>query len=175
MNAGEPRRRWRLAVGPTVPVLAALSLLAAYGSELPLVVGLAVASAGVALGVLLRGIDRAGARATFPVPVLVALGATAVFAGVAPLELLVVGLAGAAFVAWLTDEPSRAPRAVGRGALEWLVPTLGVALAWASSFLLPRTTASLGVAGGLTAGALALLAYLLTRPDLFDRDAAATI
>jgi hypothetical protein len=169
----DPPIRW--AFGPTVPILAGLAVLTALASPLPTVVGVSVAAAGVALGVALRGVRSRDVRSTFPLPVMVALGFVALSAGTGPLELLLVGVSGAAFVAWLADDPYRPPSGAGRGTVVWLVPTLGVVMAWASSLLLPRSTASLGVAGGLAAGALAVLAYLLSRPDLFDRDAAATI
>ncbi len=167
--------RIRIAIGPTVPILVAVAALAAYGTTLPTIVAVAVVAAGLVLGVALRGVRASVARAAFPIPVLVALGITALAAGVDPFEWLVVGLSGAAVVAWLADDPFRSPRGAARGALEWLVPTLGVGIAWASSFLLPRSTTELGVAGGLAAGALVVLAYLLSRPDLFDQDASATI
>lgn len=167
-----PGRRF---VGPTVPFLAAVMLFVAYGSGLPVGPAFAVAVVGLGLGVGLRAVDATDVRATFPVPVVVALGILAVFAGVAPFELLLVGLGGAAFVAWLADDPRRPPSGAVRGASLWLVPLLGVTLAWASSFLLPSSSAALGVAGGLAAGALVLLAVLLARPDWIERDPAATI
>lgn len=165
----------RFAVGPTVPLLAAVTLLAAYGAALPALPALVLAALGVGLGVVLRGVRSEPVRATFPVPVLLVLGFLALSAGVGALELLIVGLAGATFVAWLTDDPYRPPSGAGRGALLWLLPTLGVTTAWASLFLLPRSSSSVGIAGGLVAGALAVLAYLLSRPDLFDRETTATI
>ncbi|MGA9840560.1 MAG: hypothetical protein WBS16_09070, partial [Thermoplasmata archaeon] len=62
-----------------------------------------------------------------------------------------------------------------RGAVVWAVPGLAVGVAWASEFLLPSTSAPLGVAGGLLAASLIALAYLVSRPELFDREAAPTI
>lgn len=175
MSDAQRPPRIRLAIGPTVPILVAVAALAAYGTTLPTTVAFSVVATGLTLGVALRGVRASAARVGFPIPVLVALGVTALAAGVDPFEWLVVGLSGAVLVAWLADDPFRAPRGAARGALEWLVPSLGVGIAWASSFLLPRSTTELGVAGGLAAGALVVLAYLFARPDLFDRDASATI
>ena len=94
---------------------------------------------------------------------------------IAPIPELLVGMAGVVFVAWLLDDPSRPAAGATRGAVEWAIPALGVGVAWASSFLLPTTAAPIGVAGGMLAAALIVLAYLVRRPELFDRDRASTI
>ena len=103
------------------------------------------------------------------------LGVLAAETPIAPIPELLVGVVGVVFVAWLVDDPSRPPGAIVRGAVEWTIPGAGVGVAWASSFLLPSTAAPVGVAGGLLAAAIVVLAYLVRRPELFDRAEAATI
>ncbi len=175
MSAPPPPRSWRRAIGPTVPVLAVAVLVLALDSRLPTAVALLLAAAGIASSVVLRAVGRPGFAEAAPVPVLAVLGLLAVETPIAPLPELLVGAAGVVFVAWLSDDPWRPPAGLSRGALGWAVPALGVGIAWASTFLLPSSAASLGVAGGLLAGALLALAYLVSRPDLFGRDEATTI
>lgn len=165
----------RRAVGPTALVLGALALAVAYGSGLPTGVGLAVALGGVGAGVVLRVVPVAAARSSFPVPPLLALGLLSLSTPVGPLPILLVGLSGVAFVAWLLEDPFRPSAGAARGAGVWALPALGVGLAWASSYVLPPSSASLGVAGGLAAAALVALAVLVSRPVLFDRDATQSV
>jgi len=163
------------ALGPTVPLLAGLTFLVAYGSTLPLALAFAVAVVGIGAGVGLRGMRHPIAQGLFAVPPLVALGLLAAFGTLAPLALLLTGLAGVGYVAWLADDPARPRGGARRGLVVWAVPALGVLVGWAGTFLLPSGAASLGVAGALAAAAVGVLAYLVSRPDLFDPDAAATL
>ena len=165
----------RRAIGPTVPLLAVAALAVAYGSSLPIAASLLIAAAGVAAGVALRALGPPGAREVFPIPVLLAFGALSAVTVVGPLPILLAGLAGVAFVAWLLDDPDRPPAGAVRGAVVWAVPALGVGLAWSSSYVLPPTAATLGVASGLAAAALIVLAILVSRPALFDRDPTQTL
>ncbi len=165
-------------LGPTVPVLFLITLGLAYDTHLPVVptilLGL-LGLLGVIAGIGLRAARYSVLREAAPVPVLVALGVLAAETPVGPLPELLVGVAGVVFIAWLLDDPSRPASGATRAAVEWTIPALGVGLAWTSSFLLPSSAAPLGVAGGLLAASLLVLAYLVRRPDLFDREEAATI
>lgn len=162
-------------IAPTVPVLVLVVLLLAYGSRLPLGPALLLAALGIAFGVALRAARYPLLRDGAMVPVLVVLGVFAAETPIAPIPELFVGVAGVVFVAWLMDDPSRPPAAVARGAVEWAIPAVGVGVAWTSAFLLPSTAAPVGVAGVLLVSALLLLAYLVRRPDLFERDEAPTL
>lgn len=175
MNSSSPPWSWRRAFGPTVPLLAISVAALAFDSRLSTGVALLLAAVGLASSVGLRAVGRTSLTEGSPVPVLAALGALALETPIAPLPELLVGVVGVVFVAWLLDDPWRPPGGVARGAAVWAIPAFGVGIAWASTFLLPSSAASLGVAGGLLAAALIALAYLVSRPDLFDRGGATTI
>jgi hypothetical protein len=165
-------------VGPTVPVLVFVLVILVFASGRPageLYVLFGLVLAGVAAGVALRALRSPAAHDAAPVPVLAGLGIVAAVSPVQPVVELLVGLSGVLFVAWLMDDPSRPPAAVVRGAVGWTILGMAVAIAWASSFLLPSNAAPLGVAGGLLAVILLVLAYLVRRRDLLDQDLAATI
>lgn len=166
---------FRRLLGPSVPALLLLSLLVAYGSRLPLIPALALATLGVAVGVGLRAARSPTLQNLSAAPVLATLGIFAAVTPIAPVAELLVAASGVAFVAWLTDDPSRPPAGVARGAAVWAIPGLGAGLAWASASLLPSTAAPLGVAGGLLVASVIALAYLVARPELFDRERASTI
>jgi hypothetical protein len=174
VTAPAPRSAGRR-LTPTMLLLALAVVALALDSRLPTGTALVVAAAGYALSMGLRATGREAAEEVAPLPVLVALGVLAVETPIAALPELLVGAAGVVFVAWLVDDPSRPPAGLSRGALVWGVPAFAVGIAWASSFLLPSTAASLGVAGALLAGALVTLAYLVSRPDLFYQNEPATI
>jgi membrane-bound metal-dependent hydrolase YbcI (DUF457 family) len=157
-------------------LLATLAL--AYASHrglVPTFLFVALVVLGVGAGVGLRAASRPVLREFAAVPVLVVMGVLAGATPVAPVAELLVGGTGVVFVAWLLDDPFRPSAGATRGAVEWAIPALGVGLAWSSSFLLPATAAPVGVAGGLLAAALVVLAYLVRRPELFDRDQGTTI
>jgi hypothetical protein len=175
VSGSEPARASRRWLGPTVPVLVLAAVAVAYGTALPTGPAFALALLGVGAGVGLRAARESILRELSAVPVLVVLGVLAAATPVSPVPDLLVGAAGVAFVAWLTDDPARPSGGAKRGALVWAVPGLAVGVAWASEFLLPSTAAPLGVAGGLLAASLIILAYLVARPELFDHDGAPTI
>jgi hypothetical protein len=163
---------------PTVGLLAAVTVALAYDAPLPgpekLLLSV-VALAAVALGAALR-LSRTGAvRDLAPVPVLVGLGALAAQTPVAIVPDLLGGVAGVAVVLWLLDDPLRPAQGISRAVLVWGAPAAAVGVAWASATLLPTNAAPVGVAGGLLVAALAIVAYLIRRPQLFDREAPTTI
>ncbi|MGI0071351.1 MAG: hypothetical protein ACRECT_04700 [Thermoplasmata archaeon] len=178
MSARESTPPLRRVLGPTVPALVLVAVALAYESDLrglpAILLGL-LAVLGIAAGVTVRVAAPPALRDVAFAPILLALGALALETPLLPVAELLPGIAGVVFVAWLLDDPWRPPAGAMRGAAEWALPGLAVGLAWASELLLPRGAAPVGVAGGLLAGALILLVYLVYRPDLFDRDEAATI
>jgi hypothetical protein len=130
--------------------------------------------AGTGLGVGLRLVPQPRAQQIAPVPVLVALATGAVASPLGIVPELVAGGSALVFLLWLTDDPARPAGGSVRGRVTVLIPAFGFGIAWASALLLPSSSASLGVAAGLLVFAIAALAYLVGRPGLFDREAAAT-
>jgi len=155
--------------------IAALSLLwLALGSGLPLLVAglLLLAALAGAIGLRLWP-DPAGRGAAW-VPLVVALAVLSVTTPLTFLAELVAGLGGIAVLLFLVDDPDRLPGGLGRGLSTVALPAVAVGVAWSSALLLPPGTAPIGVAAGVLVFALAVVAFLLGRPDLFDREEAAT-
>jgi hypothetical protein len=129
---------------------------------------------GIGLGVGLRVFPRPRAQRVAAVPVLVALATGAVASPLGIVPELVAGGSALAFLLWLADDPARPAGGTVRGRVTILIPAFALGIAWASALLLPSHSASLGVAAGLLVFVIAALAYLVGRPGLFDREAAAT-
>jgi len=95
-----------------------------------------------------------------------ALGAIAILAATAPAIAsteLFGGLTGLAFLLWIADDPAR-PSGGGRRAVPTIaLGALGVGLAWAITLALPSKGPDIGLAGGLLAAGLVLLAVLIAR------------
>jgi hypothetical protein len=166
------RSAWR-----ALPTLVAAGLVAVvlglYG-DLPRAVGLAIALGATAVAAPLE-LARDGRFAPFaPVPLLLGFLALVASLPSGPGTDLLAGLGGVTLLAWCAADPAR-PGGVARGLLGWGLPGLAVGLAWVSSFLLPPSSASVGVAGGLLAATLIALAALFRRPDLVETGAAPTI
>jgi len=130
--------------------------------------------AGTGLGVGLRLVPQPRVRQFAAVPVLVALATGAVASPLGVVPELVAGGSALAFLVWLANDPARAAGGTVRARVTILIPASALGIAWASALLLPSSSASLGVAAGLLVFVLAALAYLVGRPRLFDREAAAT-
>ncbi|MGA8302480.1 MAG: hypothetical protein WA547_06590 [Thermoplasmata archaeon] len=165
----------RRGLGPGMILLAVAALAVAYESRWPTLPALLFAALGVAASGGMRIVRPSLLAGVAPIPALLVLGVLATETPIAPVPELLVGAAGVAFVLWLLDDPFRPPAGISRGTVVWGVPALAVGIAWASAFLLPSSAATLGVAGGLVAAALIVFAFLVGRPDLFDRDEASTI
>jgi hypothetical protein len=145
-----------------------------YLTVLPAYLALAVVWVGVALGIGLRLVRDSRVQPWAPVPVLAALVTGAVASPFGVVPELVAGGSSLAFLIWLTDDPTRPAGGVVRGRAAFLIPAFALGIAWASALLLPSRSASLGVAAGLLVFVIAALAYLVGKPELFDRDTAAT-
>ncbi len=74
----------------------------------------------------------------------------------------------------MVDDPDRPPGGLARGASTVAIPALAVGIAWSGTILLPTGTLAFGVAAALLALVLAIVAFLAGRPDVFDREEAAT-
>jgi hypothetical protein len=159
---------------PTLAAVGFLALVLALYGRLPLAAGVGIALGSTALGAALLFL-RSGRAAPFaPVPVLLGLLSLAASTPSGPFTDLLSGVAGVSVLAWCAADPGREGGAA-RGILGWGLPALAVGLAWVSSFLLPPSTAPVGVAGGLLAATVIALAALFRRPDLVESGPAPTI
>jgi len=143
-------------------VAAALGLFGWVGN-LPDLLGPVVGVLGLALSALWR--RRGSQAATFaPLPALVALGLLAASCPTLSSTELFGSLATVGLLLWMADDPAR-PAGGGRRASSAL-GTCGLAagLAWSMTLVLPSLSGEIGVAGGLLAGVLLLLAFLLAHP-----------
>ena len=158
------------------PVSLALLLVGAgflgYLSGFPDGAGELLAVAAVVGGVVLRATSSSTPAAVAPVPVLAVLALDAVTAPVGLGSELFAGLAGLAFLVWLADDPSRPTGGADRAAPTLAVPALALGIAWSSALFLPSRAVPLGVAGALLALTLAVIALLVGRPTVFDREEA---
>lgn len=142
-----------------VLVVGAFGLL----GDLPYLVGPLVGIGGVAVSAAWRRYRPTTSVTVAPLPALVALGALAASSPAVPSAELFGGVAALALLLWLADDPSR-PAGGGRRAVVALAScALGVGVAWSLALILPRPSGEVGIAGGLLALALLLLAWLLAR------------
>lgn len=171
--SGRPARSGTRSVRP-----ASLALLLVAGVGLGFLAGFpgrfgpVVAAAGIALAAGLRASSSRAVVAYAPVP---ALAVLVLEAAAAPVGLgleLVAGGSALAFLVWLADDPTRPVGGSVRSFPTVAIPALALAIAWSSAFFLPAGAVPLGVAGGLLALTLALVAFLAGRPQLFDREEA---
>jgi hypothetical protein len=149
-------------------------LLAGMVAALGLVVDLAWP---VALGIGLGGVLATVALRRWgsplgielaPGPALLSIAALAVTSPSNPISALLGGGAALAVLIYLADDPTRSPGGPRRSAPTLLVVSLAFGISWGSALLLPPATGALGVAGGLLALSLFLIASLLRRPQLLE-------
>jgi hypothetical protein len=156
------------AFGPGFVVLLAASIALALLASIPWVEGVALAAAGA----VLAGVVRAAAPRRFRflglVPALLVLGGLVAESPVGVLPELVGGLVGLALLLWCAGTPERLPGAFARGLGGVSVPAAVLAIALASSLLLPAGLGSLGIAGALLVAAVAGVALLVSAPHRFD-------
>ncbi|HLM91058.1 MAG TPA: hypothetical protein VK424_03270 [Thermoplasmata archaeon] len=174
MSAPEVGSRFGRAVGPTFALLAAGLLGFALLGTLPLFEGLLVAVAGLGFAAALRQSGWRGLHAYAPVGPLVSLGILAVASTPSAIPALYGGATALAFLLWLSEDPDRLAGGPGRAIGRLLLPGIGLALAWTSSFLLPGGDATVGIAAALLGGVLVLVALFLRAPEILERDATAT-
>lgn len=160
-----------------VPALALLAVaLGLFGvlAAFPFLLGVPIAVAGAGGAFLLRNRGGPRSRAYAFVPPLVGLVLLASNAPSAPSTDLVGGLAAVALLAWLADDPARAAGGISRALPSLLLVLVTLGIAWVGAFLLPAGTALIGVGAGLLVVVMILVAVLLGRPDLIDREPPAT-
>jgi hypothetical protein len=126
-------------------------------------VGPALGAGGVVASELLRRrVPRAGPTGAL-VPSVAALGVLAVTAAAVPSTELLGGLASLTLLLWTADDPAR-PAGGGRRAVPAIAAcAAAVGVVFGLALALPKVPAAIGVAGGLVAGVILLLAVLLDR------------
>lgn len=162
-------RSWAL-----LALFAGASVLFASAADLPWPLVLAVLAAGVGGTAVLREGPRRGRSPLSLVPAVAMLALLAVTAPSTAAGDLFGALAGVALLAWLAEDSRRTPGGAGRAGPGLLLIVLTVGIAWASAFLLPPGASLVGVGAALLVLATILLAYLIARPELIDREPAAT-
>jgi hypothetical protein len=173
VTATAPSRSRRVLGAPLVLLGVVLGGFAVVGT-LPLVEGLVVGLGSVALGAAARLSPAAWAHPLAPLAPLVGLVVLAAAAIPTGVTALYGGIAALALLLWLADDPDRIPGGAGRAVPRLLAPTVGLAIAWSSAFLLPGGVAPLGAGVALLVAVVVLAAMLLRSPRTFDRDAAAS-
>jgi len=152
-------------------LLGAIGGLFGFVTGLPHGEGVITVIAGVLLGGWMqRQRSRGRLRSLAPIPVLVALGATAVASPLGLLPELLAGASGLAVLVWLADDPGRPVGGVARARLTVGIPALALGIAWSSALLLPSSSAPIGVAAGLLVFVLVAVAFLIGWPSTFDRE-----
>jgi hypothetical protein len=174
MTEDDPRPALSRVVGAPLGLLALALVGLAFLGTLPLAIGVAVGLAGPFLGAGLRFARAPGLRTTAPIPPLASLGLLAATAVPAAVPALVGGASALVLLLWLADEPDRLPGGPRRAVERLLVPALGLAIAWSSSFLLPGGIAPLGVGVVLLVAVLVLVAVLLRAPGVLSAEATAS-
>lgn len=162
-----PLRRF-LGVGSVL--LGVFGGLLGYLSGLPWDLGVVAVLAPIALGCGLRARRAGSLRGVAPLPVLAALAWGVLRSPFGLVPELAAGGSGLAFLAWLAEDPDREQGGIARAAPTIAFAGAAVGIAWASALLLPSDSADLGVAAGLLVFAVAAVAFLATRPELFDRE-----
>lgn len=144
--------------------------LLGYLSDLPHYGGVALVVFAVGLGGVLQRVRPRSVRSFAPLPVVAGIATVAIASPLGLVPELVAGVSGIAVLLWLADDPGRPAGGVGRAQTALSIPALALGIAWASAFLLPSSSASLGVAVGLLVFVIAAVAYLFGRPTLIDRE-----
>jgi len=129
---------------------------------LPYLVGPLVGVVGLGAAALARRSSGAGPTLG-PVPVLLALGVLAVTSPAVPAAVLFGGFATVAVLLWLADDPGRPSGGGRRAVLALGSGALAVVIAGSLVLVARVSHAEVGVAGGILAFVLLLLAYLLVR------------
>lgn len=130
---------------------------------LPELAGPAIGVGGIVLTAAWRRFGPSPGEAYGPLPALIAFVVLAASSPPSASAELFGALAALALLLWLADDPAR-PSGGGRRAVPTLAAcSLVVAVAWSLALALPRPSGAVGLAGGLLALALLVLAWLLAR------------
>jgi hypothetical protein len=158
----------------TTALLAGTAVVFALSTDLPWYFAVTLALAGVGGSVALRRADDLAMVEFAAAPALVAVGGIALAAPATPAAALLGGGCALAVLLWLSDDPARTAGGVRRAVPTVLVAGLAFVVAWGSALILPETSGELGLAGGLLALSLVLIAVIVGWPHLLEREPAAT-
>ncbi len=147
----------------TTVLFAGIMVLFGLVSGLPALLGPIVVLGGVGVSAYLR--PRLGPRRSSleVVPALLALSVVGLGATPGRSTELFAGLSALAFLLWLADDPRKEPGGGRRAAPALGLAALAFALAWGITLPFPPGTIDVGLAGGLIAAALVLVAVVLVR------------
>jgi len=139
----------------------ALGLFGLVGG-LPDLLGPAIGIGGLAVAAWAR---RRGPLGTEygALPALVGLLVLATTAPTVASAELFGGLSALAVLLWVADDPARPAGGGRRAALPLASCGLAVGIAWSVALVLPHPSQEVGLAGGLLASVLLVLAYFLVR------------
>ncbi|MGP8077611.1 MAG: hypothetical protein ACLQD8_01975 [Thermoplasmata archaeon] len=130
---------------------------------LPLPIGSVLGVAGVGASVAWRRASSARASPGFLLPGLLAISILVIAAPPGPSAELLAGVGGLVLLLWLAADPGRPTGGERRAAPALSLAALAVVLAWLIAFLGPRGAPDVGIAGGLLAIGVVLLAVLFAR------------
>lgn len=162
MSAGTPPGSGSESLlGSLVLGVAAVALGLAGG--LPLALGAVLGAIGVGVSAACRGMAPPRWSTWTLVPAMLAVSIEAVFATAIPSTEVLAGVTGVAFLFWMAQDPHR-PRGGGRrGVTPIAIVALAVGFSLSIVLVLPRGPSEVGIAGGLLALAIVLVAVLLAR------------
>jgi hypothetical protein len=138
-------------------------LLLGLGASPGPLAGVAIASAGIGGGVLLRRFLPSGGRTLSALPILAGVGTVCALDPISVVGELLAGGAGLALLLWLASEPF--PRGRWRDAAGALVvPSLAVLVGVIASVALPGAPNAFGAAAGLLVAEILFAAWLYAHP-----------
>jgi len=156
-------------------VLVTVVVLFSLVTELAWFIAVPIALVGAFASVALRRSRGAASLELAAAPSVVAVGALAGVAPATPIAALLGGGSALAILAWLAEDPTRAPGGLRRARPTILVAALAFAVAWGSALLLPPAAGAIGIAGALLVVALVLIAAVLGRPRLLQAPPGSTV
>jgi len=139
---------------------------------LPFALGALIGAVGVGASVALRTVASRPWRPWTVVPAMLAVSVEVVLAPAVPAAELVAGATGIAFLFWMADDPHGSRGGAERGLIPIAVVAVAVGFSLGIVLVLPRFPSEVGIAGGLLALAMVLVAILLAR-SRFDTARAA--
>lgn len=158
----------------TVVLAAAVAFVALF-SSLPVEVAVGLGVGLVAASAVARRLTADEPRGVAGAPALAGLGVVAATAPTSAPAELAAGVAALAFLLWLAAAPAVRPAgAVRRSLLSLSFAALVLLLAWSSALLLPPNPASFGIGGALLVAVMIVVAILVGRPELIDREPGAS-
>ena len=132
----------------------------------PFATGAWLGAVGVGLSGAWRALGTPRSMGWSVLPAMLTISAEVVLAPYAPSTALLAGVCGVALLFWIANDPGRTFGVLGRRSYPIAVVAVAVGLSMAILFVVPRGPSGVGVAGGLLALAMVLVAILLNRTRL---------